>query len=94
MYELSNFSEVIVKRTLEEYLRKNDIPCKCDRCQSDIMAFALNRLPPRYFVSLKGEVITYFESQMAPDKARYLAEVVTAAQMVASHPSHPIEESK
>jgi competence protein ComFB len=88
MFELKNFSEVIVRKTLEEYLPKADIPCKCERCQADIMAFALNRLPPRYFVSLKGEVITNFESQTVPDKARVLAEVVAAAQIVATYPSH------
>lgn len=88
MYELKNFSEVLVKRTLEEYLPKANIPCKCERCQADITAFALNRLPPRYFVSLKGEVLTHFESQMVPDKARVLAEIVAAAQIIASAPSH------
>ncbi|NLI91340.1 MAG: late competence development ComFB family protein [Peptococcaceae bacterium] len=91
MYELKNFSEVIVKKALEEYLPKANIPCKCERCQADILAFALNRIPPRYFVSLKGEVITNFESQMVPDKARILAEVVSAAQIVATYPSHSKE---
>ena len=88
MFVLSNFSEVMVKQAMDEYLPKAELPCKCERCRADIMAFALNRLPPRYFVSLKGEVMTHFESQMAPDKARVLAEVVAAAQIVASYPSH------
>ena len=88
MYTLKNFSEVMVRRTLDEYLAKVNIPCKCERCRADIMTFALNRLPPRYFVSLKGEVITNFESQMVPDKARVLAEIVAAAQIVASDPHH------
>lgn len=88
LYELNNFSELIVKRTLKEYLLKANIPCKCERCQADIMAFALNRLPPKYFVSLKGEVLTRFESQMVPDKARVLTEVVAAAQVIAASPSH------
>ncbi len=90
MYELRNFSEVLVKKALEEYIPKSNIPCKCERCQADIMAFALNRLPPRYYVSLKGEVITGFESQMVPDKARILAEVVSAAQIVSACLSHSI----
>lgn len=92
MYELKNFSEVLVERALKEYLAKVNMPCTCDRCRADIIAFALNRLPPRYYVSLKGEVMTYFESQMAPDQARVMAEVVSAAQVVASYPSHPIEK--
>jgi competence protein ComFB len=88
MYTLKNFSEVMVQRTLDEYLAKVNLPCKCERCRADIMAFALNRLPPRYFVSLKGEVITNFESQMIPDKTRVLAEIVAAAQIIASEPNH------
>lgn len=92
MFLLKNFSEVIVKKALEEYLPKANIPCKCERCQADIMAFALNRLPPRYYVSQKGEVITNFESQMVPDKARVLAEVVAAAQIVAAYPSHSTDD--
>ncbi len=88
MYNLSNFSEVMVKQALDEYLPKANLPCKCERCQADIVAFALNRLPPRYFVSLKGEVMTHFESQMVPDKARVLSEVVSAAQIISAYPSH------
>lgn len=91
MLELKNFSEVLVKRMMEEYLPNANIPCKCERCQADIAAFALNRLPPRYFVSLKGEVFTNFESQTVPDKARVLAEIVAAAQIVGTYPSHSTE---
>ena len=78
----------MVKRALEEYLPKSNLPCKCERCQADIIAFALNRLPPRYYVSLKGEVMTHFESQMVPDRARVLSEVVSAAQIISAYPSH------
>ena len=88
MYQLNNFNEVMVKYALKEYLAKADLPCKCERCQADITALALNRLPPRYYVSLKGEVMTHFESQMAPDRARVLTEIVSAAQVVSSFPSH------
>lgn len=90
MYELKNFSEVLVKKALEEFLPKADLPCKCERCQADIMAFALNRLPPRYYISLKGEVLVNFESQSLPDRARVLAEIVAASQIVAAYPSHPL----
>lgn len=88
MYKLNNFNEVLVKRALEEYLPKSNLPCKCERCQADIIAFSLNRLPPRYYVSLKGEVMTHFESQMVPDRARVLSEVVSAAQIISAYPSH------
>lgn len=88
MYNLCNFNEVMVKRAVDEYLPKADLPCKCEKCKADIIAFALNRLPPRYYVSLKGEVMTHFEAQMVPDRARVLSEVVSAAQIIAAYPSH------
>jgi len=91
MYELRNYTESIVKKTLKEYLPKSGLPCQCERCQADIMAFALNRLPPRYFVSLKGEVFTSFEAQTVPDKARVLAEIISASKIVAANPSHPLD---
>ena len=90
MYELRNYTELLVKKTLEEYLPKSGLPCQCERCRADIMAFALNRLPPRYFVSLKGEVFTSLKAQTVPDKTRVLAEVISASQIVAANPSHSI----
>ena len=52
------------------------------------MACALNRLPPRYYVSQKGEVINNFKAQLYPDKARVMAEIIIATQIVADAPSH------
>ncbi len=94
MYELKNFSEVLVKKALDAYLAKTDLPCKCPRCQADILAFTLNRLPPRYYVSLKGEVMTNLEAQMHPDKARVISEIVAAAQIVADYPSHSPDQKE
>ncbi|NLO96479.1 MAG: late competence development ComFB family protein [Peptococcaceae bacterium] len=88
MYELKNFSEVMVKKALEEYLASNKIPCQCERCIADITAFALNRLPPRYYVSEKGEILTNYEAQLFPDRARVMTEVILATQIVAAAPSH------
>ncbi|MFA6809333.1 MAG: late competence development ComFB family protein [Eubacteriales bacterium] len=91
MYELKNYCELQVKKALEEYLPKANIPCKCERCQADILAFTLNRLPPRYYVSEKGEFITSVETQLTPDKTRIISEIVAATQVVAAYPSHPID---
>ena len=89
MYELKNYSEIVVQLALNNYLLNNQLSCSCERCQADIMALALNRLPARYYVSLRGEIMTQFESQALPDQARIMSEVVRAAQQVAATPSHP-----
>lgn len=88
MYDLKNHTEIVVYQALQDYLRHNNTSCSCKRCQADIMALALNRLPPRYYVSLQGEVLTQCESHALPDQARVMADVVLAAQQVSATPSH------
>ncbi|MDQ7096049.1 late competence development ComFB family protein [Desulfosporosinus sp. PR] len=88
MYELKNHMEIAVRQTLQDYLRFNTIACSCEHCQADIMALTLNRLPARYFVSLRGEILTQVESQTLPDQARILSEIVRAVQQVGATPSH------
>jgi len=82
--------EIVVKNALKTFLNQNEIPCKCELCQADIMAHTLNRLPPRYYVSLKGEILTSWASQGAPDQVRVMAEIVRAAQLIGNSPSHPL----
>ncbi|GAB6156259.1 late competence development ComFB family protein [Desulfosporosinus burensis] len=91
MYELKNHTEIVVQQALQDYLRINQLSCSCERCQADIMAHALNRLPARYYVSSRGEIMTQWESQALPDQARIMSEVVRAAQQVSATPSHPLD---
>lgn len=88
MYELKNHTESVVHQALKEYMVKYKLPCDCERCQADIKALALNQLPSRYYVSLRGEIITHWESDTLPDKTRVLSAIVLAAQQVANTPSH------
>ncbi|MCO5386830.1 late competence development ComFB family protein [Desulfosporosinus sp.] len=92
MYELKNHTETVVQQTLQNYLRNNVLNCSCERCQADIMALALNRLPARYYVSSRGEIMTQLESQALPDQTRIITEVVRAAQQVSATPFHPINQ--
>ncbi len=91
MYELKNHTEIAVLHALQDFLRSNTITCACEQCQADIMAMALNRLPARYYVSLRGEILMQWESQALPDQARVMTDVVRAAQLVSAKPSHPLD---
>jgi len=86
MYALNNHTEFAVRQALDDYLQNNIISCSCKKCQTDIMALALNRLPAHYYVSLRGEIMTQWGSQA--DQARVMADVVRAAQQVSAKPSH------
>jgi len=56
---LRNYMEDAVRSILENMLEKKSYTgCKCSRCRLDIMAYALNQLPPKYVVTRKGETFT------------------------------------
>lgn len=86
--ELHNYSEKVVREILGELLsRKNDI-CKCDRCRLDMMAIALNNLPPQYYVSDKGEVFSKLMATYAELRTKVLTEVTKAIMQVEKQPYH------
>lgn len=62
MYLLKNFTEIAVKELLPDVLEKysKNYPglCTCEKCLEDVMAIALNRLPPRYVSTDKGSILT------------------------------------
>jgi competence protein ComFB len=88
MYKLINQWEPIVYDYLQEYIKSMGVECSCERCQADMMAIILNKLPPRYAVSLRGEVLTSTESCTAPIKTQILIEIINAAKLVGASPSH------
>lgn len=88
MYELNNHMETVVQQVLKEYMAKVTLPCTCERCHADILSLALNQLPAKYYVSLKGEILTHWESQTLPDQAKVMSAIVKAAKQVTATPSH------
>ena len=60
-YDLSNLknhTEELVFRVMEEELNKipNEDICKCEDCVLDMICLSLNKLQPRYRVSLMGTI--------------------------------------
>ncbi|MGI5918365.1 MAG: late competence development ComFB family protein [Christensenellales bacterium] len=55
-----NIMEDLVENKLGELMRSADMCC-CERCRADTKALALNKLPPRYVVSVGGEVYAHFQ---------------------------------
>lgn len=52
--KVRNYMEDIVNKMIDEALRDMDV-CKCEVCQNDMKALALNELLPKYIASIKGE---------------------------------------
>lgn len=47
--------------------------CGCEICRSDVLVYALNRLPARYVASLEGTVVT--ELNLDKDQSRVTIEI-------------------
>jgi len=87
-YELQNYMEIVVKEKLEELLEHEEDLCKCDHCKKDIMAIALNDLPPKYIVTSKGEVYSKINSLMVQFTTDVTGAIIKAMGKVKNFPRH------
>jgi len=89
-----NYPEVAVKEQIGEvlnnYSKKKPGICKCQRCQDDIMAIALNNLPAKYVVSEEGRIYTKTIYDQIGGKAQVIAAIISAIQVVAAKPRHTL----
>lgn len=86
--KLKNYMEIVVADALRQVLANMPHVCQCERCRLDMMALALNRLPPKYTVTHSGEVFTKLRMWDAGNQAKILTEVTRAAMQVGEKPSH------
>ncbi|MBO9542373.1 late competence development ComFB family protein [bacterium] len=85
---LRNLMEDQVEAVLSELLLRSPSACACDRCRIDMMAFALNNLPPRYVVDESGALGGYLEATTASLRADVEYCVSWAIQMISARPRH------
>ena len=87
-YHMVNVMEQILKRmNLKQYLKQYDV-CMCSRCQADVRALILTRLPAKYVVvdeSSTAPIIGFYESKF---KVRILTEIIKACMDVKENPRH------
>lgn len=82
-----NIMEIVVE---EKYVELKDQlgVCVCEQCASDIMAYALNQLPPRYVVSQVGAVAMKVRSLTNQNRADVKSAIYKAADVVREFPRH------
>ena len=87
-YHMVNVMEQILMRmNLKQYLKQYDV-CMCSRCQADVMALILTRLPAKYVVvdeSSTAPIIGFYESKFT---VRILTEIIKACMDVKEKPRH------
>ncbi len=87
VYTIKNCMENVVTYTADNMLKQLDI-CKCEKCRADIIAIALNNLPPKYVVTEMGQLyakVKELEQQFAVDVQ---SAVIKAALIVKDNPQH------
>ena len=86
--QVHNYMEDVVKNVMEEVLSERDDMCSCDKCKLDIVAWALNRLPSKYIVTLKGSVYTRLQELELQFKADVTKEITKAIEHIKDNPQH------
>jgi len=87
---LYNVMEEVVRDVLIQYKDQLQLTCQCERCFNDIMAIALNELPPRYIAN--EEYGPYVRAAHVADRqgATNIILIVTkAATFVSNSPRCP-----
>ena len=87
MYHLKNFMEVVVENQINELVKIMNI-CNCEKCHMDIMAIALNELPPKYVVSEKGELFSKLSELQQQFDVDVQTAIIKAALFVSKNPKH------
>lgn len=83
---LVNLMEAFVEKRLDAALKKFKC-CTCDRCRKDVLAIALNKLPPLYVIEADPDIRDLHERERAAQVATALVQAILA---IKAHPSHEI----
>jgi len=86
--KLKNYMEDAVHDALAEMLVKHTEICKCSRCKLDIMAYALNHLPPKYVVTDRGHTYTRVAEMAQQFNADLVVAISKGVKHVAKNPRH------
>lgn len=86
-----NILEKMVWDCMDDILKRKPEACTCDKCRTDIAAYALNQLKPRYVVTDKGETLARTESLTNDFKVTLTIALAEAIEIVSSNPRHDKE---
>ena len=85
---IRNTMEEFVQQNIDAVLRMYPDCCSCEKCKEDIMALALNHLPPKYVSTHKGDLFARIATMDPVDKAFIIQGIAKAIQIVHKMPRH------
>lgn len=85
--KIKNVMEELVFDKQEDIMKEAGC-CICEQCKLDVAAYVLNRIPPKYVVTEKGELITKSLQFDREFKMRLLILISEGAKIVKENPRH------
>ncbi len=85
--ELKNMMEMVVDQAITDVKKHYDF-CDCGQCRLDISAIALNKLPPKYVLTSKGESYSRADLLAMQSGLDLLGVVLEAVKVVQKNPRH------
>ncbi|MDO9573489.1 MAG: late competence development ComFB family protein, partial [Candidatus Contubernalis sp.] len=85
--KLMNLMEEVAPEVLEDLWKKEDM-YHCEKCKLDILAMALNNLPPRYVVTDRGKTFSKADFLELQKRVDVLAAISNALRIVKKNPHH------
>lgn len=86
-YQFVNVMEITVKENLLDYMERFGL-CTCLRCQADVMALALTRLPAKYIVVPQNAVSPLLNFFSGKYKVSIMTELTKACFQILDNPRH------
>ena len=88
---LKNVSESLIDMYLDECLKNSNV-CSCERCRTDIKAYALNQFPQHYVVTDFGDALVRVGILSNQFKVDVITAIMNGIVVVKKNPRHNINE--
>ena len=82
-----NLMEDLVLQELDDVLA-SDGGCQCPICRTDVIALALNSLPPHYVTTNTGRIAVKLSGYASQNRADIIAAISAALKQVRRSPRH------
>ena len=83
---MKNVVEEFVKSVYEELRPGVPDSHECPICAEDVLVFALNRLPPQYVSTSKGEILSRLDIQVGQSRTDATVAIMEGFRFVGANP--------
>lgn len=89
--KIRNYMEDILRDRMPAVLKAMPDICRCERCEMDRLAYALNKMPPKYIVTTTGKLYAKLNLLIGQFDADIVRAITDAAVIVDNSPRHDEE---